>query len=70
MILKRYKEIINRLKIDDVPVYEIDLELPRKYRTEKTVNDAFKKLQNQKTRLVEYFFWFSISDTVDENRSQ
>jgi hypothetical protein len=66
-ILKRYKEIINRLKIDDYPKYDLDVHLPDKFRTEESVNDALKKLQNVKNNLTEYFFWFDIVDTVDEN---
>ena len=65
-ILKRYKEITNRLKIDDFPTYDLDFELPNKSRNEDSVNDAFKRLQNLKNSLKEYFFWFSVSDTVDE----
>lgn len=66
-VLKRYKEIINRLKIDDYPEYDLDIHLPAKFRTEESVNDALKRLQNIKNNLNEYFFWFNISDTVDEN---
>ncbi len=66
-ILKRSKEIINRLKIDDYPEYDLDIHLPDKFRTEESVNDALKRLQNIKNNLNEYFFWFNISDTVDEN---
>jgi len=66
-ILKRYKEIINRLKIDDFPEYDLDLNLPRELRTEESVNDALKRLQNSKNNVVESFFWFQIRDTVDEN---
>lgn len=66
-ILKRYKEIINRLKIGDIPEYDLDLNLPKYFRTEETVTDALKRLQNTKNNLVESFFWFQIRDTVDEN---
>jgi hypothetical protein len=66
-ILKRSKEIINRLKIDDYPEYSLDINLPEKFRTEELVNDALKKLQNMKKNLNEYFFWFNIADKVDEN---
>ncbi len=65
-ILKRYKEIINRLKIDDYPQYDLDLNLDTKFRTEESVNDALKKLQNVKNNIIEYFFWFTKADTVDE----
>lgn len=66
-ILKRSKEIINRLKIDDYPEYTLDINLPEKFRTEESANDALKRLQNMKNNLNEYFFWFNIADTVDEN---
>jgi hypothetical protein len=65
-IMKRYKEIVNRLKIDDHPEYEIDIKLPEKLRNESNVNDALKRLQSQKNNLKEYFFWFQIKDNVDE----
>lgn len=65
-ILKRYKEIINRIKIDDYPQYDLDLELDQKFRNEDTVNDSLKRLQNIKSNIIEYFFWFQISDDVDE----
>ena len=66
-ILKRAKEIGVRLKIDDYPKYDLDINLPDNIRTEESVNDALKRLQNVKYNLNEYFFWFNISDTVDEN---
>ena len=66
-VLKRYKEIINRLKIDDYPEYDTDINLPDKFRTEESVNDSLKRLQNIKNNLNEYFFWFNIADTIDEN---
>ncbi len=65
-ILRRYKEIINRLKIDDIPEYELDYKLSEKIRTESEVEKALKKLQSHKTNIVEFFFWFHISDKTDE----
>ncbi len=65
--LKRYKEIINRLKIDDYPEYDLDLNLPKDLRTEESINDALKRLQNVKNNVVENFFWFQIRDTIDES---
>jgi len=65
-ILKRYKEIFNRLKIDDYPEYDLDIILPKHLRNESTVTDALKRLQSQKSNLKEYFFWFQISDKIDE----
>ncbi|MDO8512427.1 MAG: hypothetical protein Q7S57_04085, partial [bacterium] len=63
-ILKRSKEIINRLKADDVPTY--DLDLFKDFRTEDSVKDALQQLQAPKKRIKEYFFWFQIADSVDE----
>lgn len=65
-ILKRYKEIINRLKIDDYPEYDLDIKLSNKIRNESSVSDALKRLQSQKTGIREYFFWFQINDKIDE----
>ncbi len=66
-IMKRSKEILNRLKIDDVPEYDIDLGLFKNYRTEELVKDATQKLQTPKKRLRDYFFWFQIGDDIDES---
>ena len=66
-VVRRHREIINRIKIDDHPKYALDLNLPDSFRTGDSVEDALKKLQNRRNNLTEYFFWFSISDTVDED---
>lgn len=65
-ILKRSKEIINRLKADDDPIYDIDLGLFEDFRTEDGVKDALQRLQAPKKRIKEYFFWFQIADSIDE----
>ncbi len=65
-ILKRYKEITNRLKIDDHPKYEFDIGLPESQRTEITVKDAWQKLQSVKDNIKEYFFWFSVNSNDDK----
>jgi len=65
-ILKRSKEIINRLKADDTPNYDIDLGLSEDFRTEDGVRDALRRLQSPKKRIKEYFFWFQIADSIDE----
>ena len=65
-ILKRSKEIINRLKADDNPSYDIDLWLFEDFRTEDIVKDALQRLQAPKKRIKEYFFWFQIADSIDE----
>jgi hypothetical protein len=65
-ILKRSKEIIKRLRIDDLPEYDLDLGLFDNFRTEESTNEAIRKLQTPKKRIKEYFFWFQIADNIDE----
>lgn len=65
-ILKRSKEIINRLRVDDTPDYDLDIGVFQDFRTEDAVKDALQRLQAPKKRIKEYFFWFQIADGVDE----
>ena len=65
-VLKRSKEIINRLKIDDHPAYDLDSDVFENFRTEESVKEAVQKLSAPKKRIKEYFFWFQIADSVDE----
>jgi hypothetical protein len=65
-VIRRYKEIINRLKIEDYPTYDIDINLPKDYRNEESVKRALKALQSQKDNIKEYFFWFQISNSNDK----
>jgi hypothetical protein len=65
-ILKRSKEIINRLRVDDTPDYDLDIGVFEGFRTEDAVKDALQRLQAPKKRIKEYFFWFQIADGVDE----
>ncbi|MBP6944499.1 hypothetical protein KBD61_01375 [Patescibacteria group bacterium] len=65
-VSKRAKEIINRLKIDDKPVYETDIDVSNALRTESSVKEASERLQLPKKRIKEYFFWFQIADDIDE----
>lgn len=65
-ILKRAKEIINRLKIDDLPEYDLDVGLFNDFRTEEAAKEAIQKLQTPKKRIKEYFFWLRIADSIDE----
>ena len=65
-ILRRYKEIINRLKIEDVPKYDLDINLPINFRDEEAVNNALRDLQNQRNNIKEFFFWFQISNKDDK----
>lgn len=65
-ILKRSKEILNRLRIDDTPEYDLDIGLFSDFRNEDSVKDALQRLQAPKKRIREYFFWFQIADSIDE----
>lgn len=65
-ILKRSKEIINRLRVDDTPDYDLDIGVFADFRTEDVVRDALQRLQAPKKRIKEYFFWFQIADKIDE----
>lgn len=65
-ILKRSKEIINHLIADAAPDYDLDIGLFENFRTEDAVRDALQRLQAPKKRIKEYFFWFQIADSVDE----
>lgn len=65
-ILKRSKEIINRLRAGDVPDYDSDIGLFKDFRTEDAVKDALQRLQAPKKKLKEYFFWIQIADSIDE----
>jgi hypothetical protein len=69
-ILKRSRDIINRLKIDDLPIYDLDVGLFENFRTVVTVKDALQRLQTARKRIKEYFFWFQISDAVDVEASE
>ncbi|MFA5781749.1 MAG: hypothetical protein WC868_05705 [Bacteroidales bacterium] len=65
-LLKRSKEIINRLKADEYPTYDFDIGLFKDFRTEHSVKEAMQKLQNTKKEIKDYFFWLQISDHHDE----
>ncbi|KKP92971.1 MAG: hypothetical protein UR98_C0014G0015 [Parcubacteria group bacterium GW2011_GWA1_36_12] len=65
-VSKRSKEILTRLKIDNVPEYDLDLNLFKDFRNEHSVKDAISNLSTPKKQIKEYFFWFQIADTVDE----
>jgi len=65
-IQKRAKEIVKFLQIDDTPEYDFDLGVFDNFRTEDNVKDAVQKLTSPKKQIKDYFFWFHISDEVDE----
>jgi hypothetical protein len=65
-VLKRSKEIINRLKIDDHPKYEVDVYISDKIRNEDAVKDALRNLQSPRDSIKHYFFWFQVANTNDK----
>lgn len=65
-ILKRSREIIKLIQIDDIPKYDLDLGIFDNFRTEDTVKDAVERLTSPKKQIKEYFFWFNIADEIDE----
>jgi hypothetical protein len=65
-LLRRSKEILTRLKNDDCPEYDFDLDFFSDFRTEESVKESMQKLQNPKKKIKEYFFWFQIADDIDE----
>lgn len=67
-INKRYKDIEKYLSIQELPEYDNDL-LFLNYediRSEEYLKDCFEILSNTKTKIKEYFFWFQINDSIDE----
>lgn len=46
--LQRANEIVQRLKIDDVPEYDLDIQIFGNHRTEESVKDALRRLQAPK----------------------
>ncbi len=65
-LMKRSKEILSHIKIDDYPTYDVDFNLPRKIRSIDSVKEALQRLQVPKKKIIEYFFWFQINDAIDE----
>lgn len=64
-IIKRSKDILNLLAIDEKPEYDLDLGIFNKLRTESQVKEAAQNLAVPKKRIREYFFWFDIHDSTD-----
>ncbi len=65
-ILKRSKDIVKFIQIDDVPQYDLDLGVFENFRTEDAVKESIQKLTSPKKQIKEYFFWFNIADQIDE----
>ena len=65
-ILKRSKDLTKFIQIDEIPKYDLDLGIFDDFRTEDSVKDAIQRLTSPKKQVKEYFFWFNIADSVDE----
>lgn len=66
-ILKRSRDIPNLLRIDEPPEYDSDIGAVKGLRTEHSVKDALQNLSDPKKRIKEYFFWFDVQDSIDED---
>jgi len=65
-IVKRGKEILNLLKIDESPNYKTDINLYKDSRTSNDVKQSSEDLSKPEKRVMNFFFWFDFRDTVDE----
>jgi hypothetical protein len=65
-ILKRSKDLMKFIQIEEIPEYDLDLGVFGNFRTEDSVKDAVQKLSSPKKQIKDYFFWFNISDNIDE----
>jgi len=61
MVQKRVKEITARMKIEDLPHYDLDIEEPELFRNESSVKEALQKVNSPKGSIGEYYFWFDFS---------
>lgn len=64
-INKRAKELINLLKIDEVPTYDTDIPFMKIQRSESGIQLALQQLTSPTKRISEYFYWFEVSDDKD-----
>lgn len=66
-IQKRGNEIINRLKIDDLPNYDLDIDNPKKFRNGQSVKESLQKMASPKGSVIELFFWFEAGNSDKKN---
>jgi hypothetical protein len=62
----RAKELINLLKIDEVPDYDQDLPFLKITRTESSVKVALQNLTSPTKRISDYLYWFDQASADDE----
>ncbi len=65
-IIRRAKEIVNLLRIDEHPKYPNDIFFGRNIRTESSVEHAKQNLLDDKKQLKEFYFWFVLNDDDDD----
>lgn len=65
-IQKRAKELLNRLKIEDIPDYDLDIEPVEGFRTEFNVKNSQQNLMSPKNCIQEFIFWFDLSVVNDQ----
>ncbi len=61
MVQKRVKEITTRLKIDDLPHYDLEIQKPCVFVPEFSVREALQKINSPKGSIGEYYFWLDFS---------
>lgn len=69
-IARRTKEISHRLRADDEPQYPLDMDIFTDFRNKSSIKDAAQALANPKKRIREFFFWFQITDDIDEQAAE
>lgn len=69
LIHKRYKELLNLIKIDEVGKYPIDFDQIdySLIRTDDSIKGSYSELTVVSTKIKHYFFRFDIIDQEDEN---
>lgn len=65
IVQRRSQELLQRLKIDDVPQYPTDF-LTDDFRTEERVKAAIQRLQSPRKKFEDFFFWLNVETSVDE----
>ena len=60
LIQRRGNEIINRIKIEDIPVYDLDIDPADTFRTVDSVKKAVQDLSSPKNSVKGFFFWFDL----------
>ncbi len=65
-IVVRAKDLTKYIQIEEIPQYDLDLGIFENFRTEVSVKEAVQRLTSPKKQIKDYFFWFNITDDIDE----